>query len=233
MQKDVIIRQIQAMQQRTVLNGCTEAEAMTAAKLMAKLMAQYGLAMTDLEIEQQECEQGDIETGRKRAHEIGYCIRAIGNFTDCRVWQTRKPSFTYSFFGFPEDVKNAHYLYQTIMMAMINASICYKHEAYRDGQKISAAQSHSFLLGMAKRICQRLKEIKRAQQTETFTTSGRDLVVVKSRVVEQNFAKLGLRLNRGLGGSGSKDSSAFAAGQRAGDGVGFHSGVSQQRAIEG
>ena len=221
MNKDDIIRKIQALQQRTVAQGCTEAEAMSAARLAAKLLADHGLAMSDLEIEQMDCLKGTVYTGRKRDHEISSCVRAIGLFTDCRVWRTRGNGIKYHFFGFPEDVSTAKWLYGIILTSMTRELIQFKADSWLDDKARGRRQSHAFLLGMATRISRRLRDMKEEQDTETRETTGRELVVVKGAVVNQQIAKLGLNLDKSRVTQHSRDSAAYASGIDAGGRVGF------------
>lgn len=44
------IRRIRSLLEKTVENGCTEAEAMLAAEKAADLMAEYELTLTDIEL---------------------------------------------------------------------------------------------------------------------------------------------------------------------------------------
>jgi hypothetical protein len=224
-----IIRRIQALQAKTLANGCTEAEALAAASLAGKLLVEHGLAMTDIQIqERKDCERGDIKTGRKRSHEIQYCVMAIGVFCDCKAW---KSGGNYSFFGFPEDVQTAIWLYNMIFASMGHELARYK-ATYPTGDKgRSKRQSHAFLLGMANRVAQRLRAMKREQDVQTQASTGRALVVVKGAVVASEFAKTGMRLGKSGGQTSSRDYNAYSAGQRAGDRVGFNRPVSHGGAI--
>ena len=50
LERQAILERMRAIQARTVENGCTEAEAMAAAELLAKLSTKYNLTMTAVEI---------------------------------------------------------------------------------------------------------------------------------------------------------------------------------------
>lgn len=46
--RDDLIKKIQALRERTVENGCSENEAISAAKMLSKLMEKHGIAFPDL-----------------------------------------------------------------------------------------------------------------------------------------------------------------------------------------
>ena len=217
--RQAILERIQKLSERTTDRGFTENEAMVAAGMLAKMLAEHGLSMSDIQIrERDDCEQGEIATGRKRDHEIRYCLLAIANFTDCRSWRSRRHDGShYVFFGFPEDVMAAKSLYHTIFNAMQAESVRFARENPGRGK----AGGHSFRLGMASRVAKRLNEMKREQDTETKAETGRELVVVKAQVVSKAFDSLGIRLGSGSRGSGARDGAAYQAGQAAGSRVSF------------
>lgn len=229
MTREDVVRKIKALQSRTVDRGCSEAEALSAARMVGKLLAEHGLAMSDLEIKETICEDGLVETGRKRWHEINSCVVAIGMFTDCKVWRSREEGFVYHFFGLPEDVAAARWLYSMVLASMAQELVNFKAMSWFDDLPTGRRQSHSFLLGMARRVSERLREMKREQARETVETSGRDLVVVKGAVIHEQFTKLGIGLHRRAGSSYSGDSGAYAAGSSAGDKVGFSKGLGRER----
>ena len=218
-----IAAKVRALQARTMDRGCTEAEAMTAASLAAKLMAEHDLSMTDVEIGEERCGMEYIETGRRAAHEVQFCLTALAKFTDTKCWITRRDGTQrFVFFGLPNDTDFAAFLYRTIKTAMDTELAGYKARCREMGEPTGRRESHAFLLGMATRISDRLKEMKRAQDSDTFKSTGRNLVVVKSAIVVKQFAELGLRLRNHTGTTriGSRD--GYAAGKAAGDRVGFN-----------
>ncbi len=224
--REDIMRKIIALQDRTVDRGCSEAEAMSAAKIAARLLDEHGLCLSDIQIkERTDCEQLNIETGRRRAHEIQYCMTALAEYCDCKIWMNHG---TYSLFGFPEDTKTVKWLYGIIMSSVAYELVKFKSTTNMTGKR----ESHAFKLGMVSRVSARLKEMKREQEQETKETTGRDLVIVKSQVVARQFETLGVRLGAVKRGSSySNNHSAYAAGQSAGNRVGFNKGVGQQRYI--
>jgi hypothetical protein len=115
---------IKALTEKTVANGCTEAEAMSAAEMVGRLLERYALSMDEIEVRAARCMQMEVPIGGYRRRPIDGCVPAIARFCDCKVWLARgadsgvpKPP-RYVFFGFETDVALATYLYSVIGRAI-------------------------------------------------------------------------------------------------------------------
>jgi hypothetical protein len=220
-----LLERIRNISARTTDNGCTEAEALVAAEMLAKLLSEHGLSMTDVEIGEEKCQIEYLNTGRKTLHEVHWCAASVAQFTDCKVWATRREgSRTLAFFGLPGDVETAIYLMRVVKSAMDIEAPRYLARAKELGELTGRRASHAFLMGMARRVSQRLREIK-SHERQASQSTGRDLVVVKSAVVRSQFADLGIRLCSGNPRPSVGDHGAYAAGQAAGNNVSFNRGV--------
>ncbi len=224
MTKDSIIRKIVALQERTVAQGCSEAEALSAARLVGRLLAQHNLAMTDVQLRSSSCTQGTVETFSHSEVEICFCITSIGRFYDVKCWHSVDPlgGHQYHFFGLQEDVRVAKWLYEIIFVAMgrelVGFRLYMKQKKIRAGKK----QISSFLSGMAGKIGRRLVEMKREQDAKNKTTTGRDLVILKSDIVREQFETLGIGLHRRHEDRKPFDGDAFNSGDRTGGRVNFN-----------
>jgi hypothetical protein len=110
---------IRALAEKTVSNGCTEAEAMAAAEMVGRLLERYALSMQEIDVSKEVCVQVEVTGGGKQRRPIDGCVTAIARFCDCKVWISRdmgKP--TYVFFGFEVDATLAGYLFHVIDRAM-------------------------------------------------------------------------------------------------------------------
>lgn len=190
---------INALRTKTVDQGCTEEEALAAAEKVAELLDRYGLSLGEAEIAKQTCETFAIETGRKRGAPFDLCIPALGAFCDCRVWMEKSPDeeIRYIVFGLPGDIAGARYLHEMIERAFITETGRFKagdlYGAHPSGQRRSATAS--FQTGLANGICRKLGEIKAARDA-LRASGGRELVLVKSASVDEEFDKLGLSLTK-------------------------------------
>jgi hypothetical protein len=60
---------IKALAEKTVANGCTEAEALSAAEMVGRLLEQYALSMDEIDVRTSRCVQAEVPLGghRRRA----------------------------------------------------------------------------------------------------------------------------------------------------------------------
>lgn len=188
---------IQGLRAKTTDNGCTEAEALSAAAKVAELLDRHDLSLTDVEIREAPCERRDYETHRNKRIPLDDCIGAIADFCDCRVWREKNPAgeARYVFFGLRSDVEAAHYLTELIDIAVRSELGRYKTTA--DYQRFLHKERHmanaSFTLGMVASIAAKLTAMK-AQRDQANHGAGRDLVVLKASVVDAELDRLDLKL---------------------------------------
>src|SRR5882762_8396264 len=98
---------IQGLRSSTTDNGCTQAEALSAAAKVAELLDRYDLSLTDVEIRHAQCEQRAYETRRKKRIPLDDCIGASAGWCDCRVWRQKSQAgkACYVFFGLRSDIE--------------------------------------------------------------------------------------------------------------------------------
>ena len=220
---------IQGLRAKTVDNGCTEEEALSAAAKVADLLDQYDLSLTDIELRDEPCERAEFETRRKVDLPLYACIPAIAEFTDCKVWREMNQlgEYRFVFFGMKPDVAVAHYLCDLIDTAMKTEVEQFKCTSeYLRHHYGRRTISTSFLHGMATSIARKLRDMK-AQRDTAHKVTGRDLVVVKSATVDNEFAKLGMKFATRQMNRRKVASDAFDAGREAGQSVAINPGVRQ------
>lgn len=227
-----VIKNIRELTNKTVRNGCTEAEAMSAARKIGDLMKVYNLTMDKVFLGESKCITGTIETGRQRRHPIDSCVVSIAEFCDCRVWFSWEKC--YKVFGLEPDVNMAKYLYSIVWDAIETATIEYKQSTqYKLGLGIydiptsRKRLSISFQRGMSSRIYRRLHDMMLQRHYEEDEESplvdigggGTSLVVVKRNKVETEFEKLNLHMRKAAHTERKIDHKAYAFGGVAGDKV--------------
>lgn len=230
---DKVLARIQALRAKTVDRGCTEQEAIAAARKVAELLDRYGLSLSEVGLKEQSCEGFGVSTGRRRFGPIDSCIPAVGEFCDCRVWseKTADGEIRYVFFGLPADVAGARYLYELVEQAFATETELFKrsrlYTQHRSGDRRSATQS--FQTGLAHGIARKLDELHRQREETMQAAGGRDLVPVKEAVVDEELAKLGLRFHARGGSKGRyvlRD--AYEAGHEAGDRFEYRPGIGEE-----
>ncbi|MBC7575821.1 MAG: DUF2786 domain-containing protein [Tardiphaga sp.] len=226
---DKLKARIQALRAKTIANGCTEDEALSAAAKVAELLDRYDLSLTDVEMREAPCERRTFETHRKKRIPLDDCIGAIAHFCDCRVWREKNPmgESRYVFFGLRSDIEVAHYLTELVDTAVRSETGRFKTTA--EYQKFRHNERHlanaSFALGMVASIADKLSVLK-AERDQVIQNSGRALVTVKAAVVDTEFEKLDLKLRTSRGGGSRMVSmSAYEAGGAAGASLPIHPGV--------
>jgi hypothetical protein len=216
---DKLKTRIQALRAKTVENGCTEQEALAAAAKVAALLDQYDLSLTDVQMRREQCEKGVIATNSKKRHPITACIGAIAEFCDCKVWLEKDEAgkVGYVFFGLKPGVEMARYVYEVIEGAMRT-----EWESYRKAQRFirySDDLRGSFMFGMAVSVADKLTALKAERDAANRASRGRDLVLLKHSVIDQEFAQLNLRLRQTRSSGRKVALGAFEAGQTAGEAV--------------
>lgn len=213
---------ILALSAKTVKNGCTEEEAMAAISMVGKLLQQYNLSMDEVELRAEECDTLIINTESKVRGGVYFAISAIGSFTGCKVWTRRTSTeLSYCFFGQKSDLLMAKYLYDLIVAAIKTESIKFKKTSAYIMARSKKAATSSFTVGMGSRLSIRLSNTKKENENEVITARGGNtaLVVLKSKIVDEAYRDLGLKLSKNNGKTKIYNGSAYRSGQEAGDRV--------------
>lgn len=224
-----IAAKVRALLSKTTERGCTEAEALAAAKLASELMKEHDLAYGDIQAEV----AAEVFGARNRHyrtkghdHPIAvYCSVPVAAYWDCKVWRSTK-DHSVVFFGEQSDTESAH-----LMLAMLCLAGDTEFASFWNSSKKPFGVHYktgcaSFLHGMAYRVGERLGELK-AQRTHAGAT-GTSLVVVKDRVVKEKFniyqQSSGLTLSKRGGKPSIKSRAAYGAGKEAGDRIDLGAG---------
>ena len=227
---DRVKGRIRALTEKTVSNGCTEAEALAAAEMVGRLLERYSLTMSEIDVRATPCVELAVSSGGKRRRPIDGCIPAIGRFCDCKVWLARgDEGVSYIFFGFETDAALAKYLFGAVDAAIATESAAFRarNTSLRDVALRRATES--FQHGMAARVAERL-ETMHAERTASVAaqrSDGRALAVVKHDVVEAAFRELGTRL------SSSRPTGRRVVGGAFQDGIAAGERVNLNRPLDG
>jgi hypothetical protein len=205
--RSALLDKITALLAKTEERGCSEAEAIAAAELAQKLMAKYGLSLSELQAiasPADVCESDGITIGKARAHEVMHLGSAIAFFTDCKTWRQNYGLIHLSknrvrfhngnaencvvrvYFGLSADVAVAKYLTETLRNALDYEWKAF-WQAYPHTPKPSASKARaSFMSAMTRRLDARLYAMKRAQG-QSETNDCRQIVLVKADIVQDAF----------------------------------------------
>ena len=188
---------IRALAEKTTSNGCTEAEALSAAEMVGRLLERYALTMEQVDLRDMPCVQVQVFTGSQRRRPIDGCVVAIARFCDCKVWLTRGDfGVSYIFFGFETDAVLARYLFEVIATAIQTEVAGFKQRNPRLHDVRLRRASHSFQHGMAARVAARLTAMhaEREASVAAQRSTGTALMLVKHQLVETAFRGAQTRL---------------------------------------
>jgi hypothetical protein len=216
-----VIERIRGLRAKTTEQGCTEQEALRAAEKVAELLERYGLSLSEIEMRKQTCEGFGFDTGRRKREPSDNCIPAIAGFCDCRVWleTSATGSIRHVFFGLPADVEAARCLNDLMLGAFVSETAAFKlGKLYQSMQGAERrAATSSFQIGLASGISMKLHTLKAEREKAMSKSSGRDLVVVKTSILDEEIEKLGLSFHNQRSRSRRKViSEAYARGEATG-----------------
>ena len=242
-----IIQKVHGLLSKTIENGCTEDEAMSAAAKAGELMDFYNLEITDIEIRETKCRHLEVELSTSIGGQLDGCIIAIGKFCDTKTWYTRgrmaypegkcsvlARGAIYHFFGLEQDVEVAEYLYNILNSAIESELAAFKlSEAFILAPRKKTA-SKTFCRAFSTRIYTRLNAMKAerdselAKNDEVMERTGRSLVLVKKDHIESEFDRdIGIKLSKRQNSNHTHDYNAAHAGTSAASRVSMNKGVGQ------
>jgi Protein of unknown function (DUF2786) len=229
---DRLVQRIRALRAKTVEQGCTEQEALTAAEKVAELLDRYGLNLSELDLRKQSCEGIGVATDRKRRGPIDDCMTTIAAFFACRVWAETSEDATlrYIFFGLPADVQASVYLHDLIALAFATETVAFQAgEFYRSAHSSHRrSATNSFQIGLARGINQKLKMLHQARDAAGVGSNGRALIPIKDAMIDDEMERLGLTFRRRSTVRRRVLPSAYNAGKEAGERFEYRPGIEQR-----
>ncbi len=228
--QEAVSGRIRALMAKTIENGATEAEAMSAAAKARELMDKYRLTMSDVEIQAEPIVTEDVDREHAvRTSAADYCLPGLRAYCGVQAWyyKTHGGPRRVRLFGLKADVEMARYLYEMIGGAVtVETRAFFKTPAWKNSLNRRNACS-SFQVGMTCRINARLQEMAAALAPIAKTANGTALVVVKGALVKEAFDALHLRFSSSSrSGMPAGDGGAYLAGRAAGERVNLSRPVS-------
>lgn len=230
-QQEDIARRVRALLNKTVANGCTEAEALAAAQAARRIMDQHRLTQSDVQIEAEPID--DIWIDRPTAQKLAavdLCCAAISKYCGTKSWYEYKGGKRmWRVIGLKADTAMAKYLYEMLATTIARETAVFRITLRNNDYPANTRQlTQSFSVGMAHRISRRLREMADAANATAVTSTGTALVVVKDHTVSAAFDALGIKLSGSLGGPKARSAGAYTAGRAAGDRVNLSRPVAGQ-----
>ncbi|MDP1642753.1 MAG: DUF2786 domain-containing protein [Phenylobacterium sp.] len=222
MERQKIAARIRALLAKTVANGCTEAEAVAAAELAAKLLAQYELTLDDLELRSTPFAQTMGQDVDDLGPQVWKVAAAIADLVGVRYWTTgagvRPVQVT--FFGFTHEVEIATYLLEICQHAMRGQLTRLQRDVALLRRTVQAMRIRAFLDGMAERLAERIRALKPPP-----APAGTGLVVLRGELIDKALHVAGIELESSTGRSSRNLDPEYQAGRLAADRVGLKPGL--------
>ena len=234
---DDIKRKISALAQKTVENGCTEHETMAAMAMVGRLLQSYNLTMDECDVRKSLCVTIHIPVDGAKRGPIDTCVNPLtalfnGVCWFARDWTEQGRQTKYAFFIQSQDAEALRYLFAVIDSAIENGAKQYKRSAdYAMLDKVDKRKAtSSFQRGLAHRVAERLREMRRENDAAVKAArdagvaagkaTGTDLIVLKGKLIREEFAKEGVKLRTATSrGQRIGNHDAYYSGRAAGDNV--------------
>ena len=218
--REKICARIRALLAKTVENGCTEDEALAAARKAAEMLARYNLTVDEVQMRASPFKHHRETHADEVGDRLWKVADGIAHLTGARYWANAPGCATeINFFGFDHEVLVARYLLEICACAMLQ-----EHARLERKHRLLVAANRRrhvlpFLDCMADRLRQRIRDMKPPAPT------GKGLIVLHRDLIDAAMADHGFKLNQGRA-RGSRDNEAsYIDGLRAGDRVPLNQGL--------
>jgi hypothetical protein len=216
-----LLDRIRSLCGRTVDRGFTEAEALAAAEKVAALLAENDLTLDEVEIRASPVGREAAEFEGELGERIWKVAAAIAELTGTRYWTgaTGVVPVRITFFGLLHEAQIAGYLLDICARAMRceAATAGAAWALYR--QPIRRRRRAAFLDGMADALGRRILTMRKPQP------AGRGLIVLREQIVDEEIARLGLRIRDMRSRSSDDFDPAYGEGKAAADRVALDPGL--------
>ena len=214
-----LLERIKALLSKTVENGCTEAEAMSALSMAQSMMDAYEVTAEDLaETEKESAIRETMKDMRDPHHIRAYITRAIGKFTNTKSYrhEFKSQKWKYHFIGLQSDVEFAVWLTETLTMFVQKELKNYIWANHYTSLEPSHKRRiiNGFVIGCTNRITERLNALS---EQAVPTANGTALMVIKDQLINRKMQELGLELRQPRARSSRINDNSYEAGQAAGN----------------
>lgn len=224
--RDKIAGRIRALLTKTVENGCTEDEAIAAARMAAALLAKYNMTLDETELRSNPFKRGTFQREDEIGERLWKLADAIAKLTGSRYWRSRRGvvPIEITFFGFAHEVEISKYLLAICVRALTDGKkgVLRKYALFvpnRRRQRVIA-----FIDGMIDRLAVRILELREPEPT------GTGLVVLRNALIDDALAAEKIRLESISGWRRSRDfDDGYVDGMLAADRVSLHRGLDGDR----
>lgn len=216
------IERIRALKNKTVANGCTEEEALSAARLADELMSKYDLSLSDVEMRESEFAEHIHGVYDDIGQRLWKIASAVGDLTGCESWVDRfDVTSKITFFGRDSDIEIAAYVLAIAERAVRDSASRFDKELRLYRSTVRRAKRIAFLDGMVDSLTLSIRSITWARRRQM----GTGLVVLKEALVADELQRRGITFTSNRS-RGSRDfDAAYGIGRSEADKVKFEAGI--------
>lgn len=219
--RDKMVEKVRALLAKTIDNGCTEDEAMSAFDVASRMMDEYEITEDDLKLEGETAIIGESVVKDTQAIRWKLCY-AVSKFTETYGFGNR---YVVKYAGLKSDVDFAIWLTEALA-AFVKAEL--KSYMWANGyQSLQGNMRHkvinSFVIGCCTRINSRLMALVRARKVTEMSNA---LIVSKQGLIDQAIAGCNIKDVEKRGRKNKIIGEAYVAGDKAGNKATFGRPVS-------
>jgi hypothetical protein len=209
-------------------------EAKVALEMAGRLMEEWALEITDIELGEQDIVHHVIETDKRQSPDHAGCLVALAQFASVKVWNTRpgtwnkRAKYKLNVLGYEEDVALFEHFYYMLEATLHREYKAYKQteeyaniNAYTHGRRIWASFNDGFNSAVHWKLLDLFYE-----KSKVKTKTGTALVPLKEANIEDFFEKeMGIKLVHRKSAPKSTNWDASTAGAQAGHKTNFNNPV--------
>lgn len=221
--RSAIIEKIRALRAKAEDAAATEAEAMAAAEMAARLLVKHDIKPEELsEVAKAEGTISGFRQGKVLHPVADYTANAIARFTETKAYHQNGEI---RYIGLEEDVMMAVYLTEMLVGAGKRGWVAYADEyiAAPLPFKVMESRRFAYFSGFASRISNRLDELKAyrdaTRKEAQGTSNATALVVVKDAIIKKVIEERGLAFGKRRDKPVYMDPATWMAGHAQGDNV--------------
>jgi len=224
---DDIVNKIRNLRAKANDAGASEAEAIAAAQMAAKLMLKHDIDEAKLA---DKYNPSVVEAGYRpnstKGTKCPQIIRSIWvsvqDLTETKVYWSNEYGQV-KVIGTEGDVEMSLYLFELIAQASRRQAFAHWHEWRENNPEVQinktfkAAKIDGYVAGFGQRISERLNAMAKERQENRATSNSTALVVKKDSLIKTHMEETGLRLSKGRASNRQLDRSSMAKGHMDGD----------------
>jgi hypothetical protein len=227
-EREKIAARIRALLAKTVENGCTEDEAVSAAAKAAELLARYNLTVDEVEMRASPFARESSRHEDIVGERLWKPASAISELSGAVYWisKTGVSPVDIDFFGFQHEVQIAHYLLAICARAMRQQAARLERQFALLTATARRRRVVPFLDGMADRLRERIKALVPPAPT------GTGLIVLRKELIDAEMKRLDLKMvPRSTRASRNQDED-YRHGRQAADRIALSDAVESERAAD-